>query len=154
MRIVRTKNQALLREIAIKPRLWEAMAEDNGITRDTYYPDMDQLVVLALFAGDGEGVLHGFMVGRHLTHTVVDTHIIIDPDHWGDPANVELGKRAAETLLDVTDALKLTASIPKPDTEVLRFAQRLGFQREGINKQSFQRNGEVIDQYYVGYTRG
>jgi RimJ/RimL family protein N-acetyltransferase len=150
MRVQRVYNQELLRSVILQPRLWKAISEDGSIGPDQYYPDMESIYAIAL---THEDALHGFVLGREYTDSVSEIHIAIAPDYWGHEHNVELGKMGTTALFEQTGAQKLVASIPVDDKEVLRFAQRVGFQREGVNKQSFRRDGQLLDQYYVGLTR-
>ncbi len=148
MRAVRTKNVELFRSVLLKDSLWEAISEDGSIGKDEYFPNPEGIIMVALLGEDD--TLHGFVVGRKITDSIVESHVAIDPDHWGHEANVELGKLGMQVLKRETGAIKAVASIPVDDKEVLRYAQRVGFQREGVNKASFRRGGEVLDQYYVG----
>ena len=151
MEAVRTKNVELFRSILLKDKLWDAISEDGSIGKDEYWPDPDDVIMIALLGK--EKVLHGFVVGRPITDTVVETHVAIDPDYWGHKDNVKLGQLGCEVLRQVTGATKHVASIPVTDLEVLRYAQRVGFKREGVNRSSFLRGGELLDQYYVGMAK-
>lgn len=151
MRVKRIFNAELLRTIALKDRVWNTISEDESCSKDDYWPDMEGMYVIALADGD---TLHGFLLSRILTDSVNDLHIIIDPDLWGNPKNVELTKLGCAHLFQLRPRMKkLVAMFPTTDAPVLRFAQRVGFQREGINKASFLRNGKLLDQYYVGLKR-
>ena len=152
MRVQRVNNARLVESVLTEPDLWDAISEDDGGAPEDYRIDLGGMYAIALLGGE-EDELIGFVLGRHYTDTVVETHIAIMPKHWGTDGNVDLGKQACALLLESSGAAKLVASIPLPDKEVLRFAQRVGFQREGINKKSFRRDGELLDQYYVGLTR-
>ena len=135
--------------------LWNSVSEDGSVGKEEYAAtvDMEGMYVLALLTGHEDTLIHGFVIGRHITSTVVETHVAISPDFWGHEDNVPLGKLACTWLLTLPGVEKLVASIPVPDKQVLRYSQRVGFQREGVNKQSFLRNGELLDQYYVGMTK-
>ncbi len=134
-----------------KPDMWEAIGEDNSGEAKDFHIDLDGAYAIALVGGEGDDEnLHGFVIGHHYTDTILAIHVLISPDYWGHDDNVELGKRACALLLELSGAAKLVASIPFADKEVLRYAQRVGFEREGVNKKSFLRGGELLDQYYVG----
>lgn len=151
MKATRIYNQALFKQVLTKPRLWNAISEDDSGTEDDFNPDLTRMIVLALTTEEG---LHGFLIARPLNASVTEVHIAIDPDKWGHKDNVQLGALACEWVFDNDPrTIKLVAAIPVTDVQVLRFAQRVGFQREGVNKASFIRNGEVLDQYYVGLQR-
>ena len=151
MRVQRLRNRELLAELITKPRLWETITEDEfGDIKDYTAPDLDRIVAMAMLEDDE---LHGFILGRPMTPSIVETHVVIDPDKWGHEANVPLAHLALDELFRETGAAKFVACIPVTDAQVLRYAQRAGFKREGVNKQSFLRKGELLDQYYVGLTR-
>lgn len=155
MKVQRIFNPELLAEIMTEDDLWDSISEDGSISKEQYAEnlDMEGMYVLALIGGhDDDPELHGFVIGRSITQTVVETHVAIRPEYWGHEANVHLGKLACLWLMTLPGVSKLVASIPVPDKEVLRYSQRVGFKREGVNKQSFLRNGELLDQYYVGMT--
>ena len=154
MRIQRIFNAELLAEVVTDDQLWEAVSEDGSVGKTEYVKllDMEAMYVLALISGEENTELHGFVIGRHHTTTVIETHVAIRPEYWGHADNVRLGQLACTWLLTLEGVEKLVASIPVPDKEVLRYSQRVGFKREGVNKKSFLRNGELLDQYYVGMT--
>lgn len=155
MKVQRIFNAQLLVQVLTQnDELWDAISEDGSVGKAEYAErlDMQGMYVLALLSGESDTTLHGFVIGRRITDTVIETHVAIDPAYWGHSDNVMLGKLACAWLLKQGTTAKLVASIPLPDKEVLRYAQRVGFQREGTNKKSFRRNGEILDQYYVGMT--
>jgi RimJ/RimL family protein N-acetyltransferase len=151
LRVIRTRNTELFREILLQDKLWDAISEDGSIGKDEYFPDLEAIVAVALIADD---TVRGFVISRQVTDSVAEAHVAISPDYWGEKQNVALGKMGCAYLFQANPRLmKLVASIPETDAEVLRFAQRVGFQREGINRKSFLRKGELLDQYYVGLCR-
>lgn len=154
MRIQRIYNAELLAEVVTDDQLWNAVSEDGSVGKTEYRQllDMEAMYVLALISGEDNTELHGFVIGRHHTNTVIETHVAIRPEYWGHDDNVRLGQLACTWLRTLEGVEKLVASIPVPDKEVLRYSQRVGFKREGVNKKSFLRNGELLDQYYVGMT--
>lgn len=152
MRVRRVFNQALFKQVLTKPRLWAAISEDGSVAIEDYSPDLTHIIALALIGEEDK--LHGFLIGRPFTDSVIEVHIAIDPDLWGHKDNVQLGSLGCRWLFEeYPDCIKLVAAIPTTDVQVLRYAQRVGFQREGVNKASFRRNGEVLDQFYVGLKR-
>lgn len=132
-------------------RLWATINEDTGPTVEDFFLDTDVVFAVALLGDDDD--LHGFVLAHPLSGTVVSTHVCISVDYWGHKDNVHLAKLAVELIFEIPGIQKQVASIPVTDKEVLRFAQRVGFQREGMNRSSFLRNGELLDQYYVGLTQ-
>ncbi len=151
MKVQRIFNDELVKAVLTETRLWATINEDTGPSVEDFYLDTDEVYSVALLGDDDE--LHGFVLAHPLSGTVVSTHVCIAPDYWGHKDNVKLGQMACALIFEIPGIVKQVASIPVTDKEVLRFAQRVGFQREGMNKASFLRNGELLDQYYVGLTQ-
>ena len=147
MRVQRTVNAELIKEVLSDQRLWSASTEDGTVPVEEFWPDCEAKVWLALI--DSNDQIRGFLVGDVVSKAQVRVHIAIRSEYWGDKENVALGKLGLEWYQE-QGAKKIIATIPTEDTQVLRFAQRCGLKREGINKQSFLRNGEMLDQYYLG----
>ena len=147
MRVQRTFNEELIKEVLSDERLWEVSTEDGTPPVAEFWPDIDEKVWVAMI--DDDDKVRGFMVGDLVSKAQVRVHVAIRSEYWGDKANVELGKMALQWYID-QGTRKIIATIPTEDKQVLRYAQRCGLQREGINKKSFLRNGEMLDQYYLG----
>lgn len=147
LRVRRTKNAELIREALSDPRLWRVVAQDGEALED-FDPAPEVVTWLALL---DEDTLRGFLLAIPRSRIVTEVHIAIKPEFWGDSkTNVALGKLACEWVRDHTGARKLVAQIPTTDKHVLRYAQRCGFQREGVNKKSYLRGGELLDQFHLG----
>jgi RimJ/RimL family protein N-acetyltransferase len=123
------------------------LIEDND-DPGSYDPDMTGLVVLAMVSDQAECI--GCLVSRPLTTSVAEVQFVIDKKYRGHRDSTALGKLAVATL---SDTYKLVGTVPVPDKELLRYFQRVGFQREGVNRKSFARDGVLLDQYYVGKAR-
>jgi RimJ/RimL family protein N-acetyltransferase len=145
MRVQRIYNGDLLKELLMKA---PKVIEDNDDIR-AYEPDMTGLVVLALISDQAECC--GCLISRQLTGSTAEIQYILDPAYKDRKDTVALGKMAADYVLGSTS--KLIGTVPTPDKELLRYFQRVGFTREGVNRKSFMRNGVLLDQYYVGKSR-
>lgn len=148
MRVQRTVNEELIKQTLNDQRLWEVSTEDGTPPIEDFWPDTDNKIWIALI--DSEDNVRGFLIGDIVSRAQVRVHIAIRSEYWGDSkTNVELGQIALQWFIN-QGARKIIATIPTEDKQVLRYAQRCGLQREGINKKSFLRNGEMLDQYYLG----
>lgn len=147
MEVKKTRNAELIKELLDDETLHSVTSED-GTDPSSFEPDVYASTWLALV--DDEETIRGFMVLIPTGRVTASIHVIIRPEFWGDSkTNVALGKLSVAYAFD-HGIRKLTAEIPTEDIEVLRYAQRVGFKREGINRSSFLRNGELLDQTYVG----
>ena len=151
MRAIATRNVELIREVLTDARLWEVCHEDGAPGPDHFVPETEYSKWIALV--DHQDNFRGFVLASPLSNTMADVHVMIRPEYWGWAGNVELGKLAVQWLWDNTTYKKLVACIPVSDKQVFRYACRVGFKREGVNRASFLRNGELLDQYYMGLQR-
>jgi len=61
---------------------------------------------------------------------------------------------ALQWIIDNTpECKKVTAQIPVIYDNVRRFIEQFGFVQEGINRQSYQKAGKILDQWNYGITR-
>ena len=65
----------------------------------------------------------------------------------------QTGKAALDYIIENTGYCKIIAVVPVLYNNVKKFCESFGFKEEGINRLSYQKNGEVIDQWYLGITR-
>ena len=153
MRIVRTQNTDLIRSVVCDPQVWAARAHDAAPAPEDWVPNTEPCIWLALLDGEPQ-TLRGMVLAMPESPLVYDMHIAILPQYWRSRDNVELGKAAIDWIFSHTPALKVVAQVPEDSPPVLRFAQRVGFKREGVNKQSAVRKGRLIDQTYLGIQKG
>jgi len=148
LRVQTTSNVDLIKEVLNDQRLYEVTTEDGTGPLETFNPDVIDTIWVALI--DDETII-GFMIAEQVSKAVLSVHVAIRSDEWGNSKrNVELGKQAIALLLSAETIHKVVAQIPVEDQHVLRYAQRVGLRREGINRESFLRKGKLLDQYYMG----
>lgn len=98
----------------------------------------------------------GEPVGVFLVHAInsicYQMHTCLLPRSWGPQA-----KDAAQLLLkwafEDTDCKKMITAVPAYNRAALRFAKAGGMVQEGVNRQSFLRNGVMLDQIMLGITK-
>ena len=153
LRAIQTHNALLIKEIAAQPKLWDRLSEDHAPDPDTWMPDMRYPWLLFVREEDDETEVFGVCALIPQTPIVTKFHPGFLPEKWGDARNVEFGKLAIQWAWENTDAVKIVALCPVIYKDSLRFAQRVGLQREGINRKSFLKDGELHDQYHLGISR-
>lgn len=146
MIVERTHDMRLVSEIMHHPAIWPHI-HDDGVKE--YQPvDLDELYWLKVVDDETIGA---FLV--HPNNSVCyEVHTCILPDAWGNKA-----KKASQLLLkwvfENTVCMKLVTHVPAYNKLAKRFAKNAGMKEEGINRQSFLRNGELLDQYLLGITK-
>lgn len=144
--ISRTHDMGLVRAILADPAIWPHI-HDDGATEPAPI-DHEGLYWLLVDDGAPAGV---FLLHAHNTVTY-EVHTCLLPRIWGAKARKasELGKA---WMFDNTPCQKLITHVPAYNLHALRFSERCGFKREGVNRASFLRNGELLDQHLLGYTK-
>lgn len=84
--------------------------------------------------------------------TVLDIHPMVIPEYRKRYCNKSL-RCVFKWILDNCTVQKVVAQFPSTSKNIERFAVHNGFKKEGINRLSFMKNGELIDQVMVGITR-
>lgn len=95
-------------------------------------------------------VCHGVFLLIPQNSTTVEIHTALLPSVWG-----RLSKQAGKMLLDLIflQYQKAVTSVPVNNRAAAWFAGSLGFKHEGVNRQSFLKNGVLLDQNMMGITR-
>lgn len=96
---------------------------------------------------DGEPV--GIIMAMYRTLTVMDCHISVLKECRG-ACTGEFMEWAEYWVKNNTDIKKLTVCIPEFNEAAIKRAKKSGFKFEGINTKSFLKDGELIDQVYLG----
>lgn len=147
MILTRTHDMALVASIMSDPAIWPHVHEDG--TPDDWAP-VDHDGFHWMLVSDGEPL------GVFLVHAVNSScnqmHTCLLPRSWGVQA-----KEAAQLLLawafEDTECRKMITAVPAYNRAALRFAKAGGMVQEGVNRQSFLRNGVMLDQIMLGITK-
>ena len=146
--IVKTTDAELIRSIVTLPELWATVAED-GMGSAGWSPNMDSGWFLAM---DGADIIGLYSVAANNCVTL-EIHPFILKAFRGRAAYAS-GAQILEWLMLNTKYEKVVCSIPVIYKNVKLFAMRCGFREEGINRQSYLKNGKIHDQWMLGITRG
>lgn len=147
MKIERTHDMALVRQIVTDPAIWPHVHEDG--TTDEWEPqDTEDFHWMLVADSEPLGV---FLVhGRGVA--CFEMHTCLLPTAWGRKA-----KQAAQMLLAwaFTEAscMKMITAVPEYNRAALRFAKAGGMQQEGINRASYLHAGQMINQIMLGITK-
>lgn len=147
MKIERTYDMALVRQIVMHPAIWPHVHEDN--VGDDWQPvAMDEFIWMLISDPDPIGV---FLVHQRNAECY-EMHTCLLPESWGAKAAA-----AAQMLLRwaFTDlqCRKMITAVPEYNRAALRFAKAGGMQQEGINRASYLHAGQMIDQIMLGITK-
>lgn len=147
MNVVRTHNKVLIRAIVSTPDIRDRVCED-GFDFDAWEPNTDSdCWLLALEDDELVGVY--LFVAKNRTTAEIHPHVL--PEKRGKLSYTSC-RKACEWVFNAGKQ-KIVAEIPVIYPEVKRFALKMGFSVEGLNRQSIQKKGELLDQWIVGLTK-
>ena len=147
MRIEPTCDEELIRGIVTHPAIWPHVSDD-GSQLESYSPPMDGAAWLRVVDRETLGV---YMIHQHNAVTF-EIHTCLLPAAWGGKAR-QAGNLVLDWIFTNTQCQKLITQVPETNKLALRYAQRCGLVVEGKNRQSFLKNGELIDQIQLGITK-
>jgi len=145
MKIERTHDMELVREILSHPSIWPHIHEDG--TDEPAPDDHEQFHWMLVSDGAPAGV---FLLHPR-TSRCLEMHTCLLPRIWGAGAS-EAARLLANYVFQELGALKLVTNVPASNRRALRFAQASGGKIEGVNRASFMRNGVMEDLIMLGLT--
>lgn len=148
MKIIRTKNTALIKQIITHPSVWGAVSDD-GQSPDDYEPVTDD-VIYWLHVEDKES-LGLYMLHPHNSVTF-EVHTCLLPIAYGEKAK-KAAQLCMEWIFRVTPCRKIITNVPESNQLALRYAKKAGLKTEGINRKSFLKGGILLDQVMLGITK-
>lgn len=146
MKLQRVNNAEIISTVLRDSGYWERYGED-GVDPEALVFDPRTAAALAITSDEGD--ITCLVLAQPLTPSIWTVRYAV----------VQYSKdligyisKALAYLIASFGARKLVMVMPVDDKQGMRLAQRTGFQREGVCKRSFLKNGELKDQYYLGVT--
>ena len=142
----RTYDTKLVRSILLDPEINARVTDDSNAklkinTKKQCWVKMEV---------DGE--LIGVWCLHPLNRWTVRIHAHVLAE-YRDKHAMDTCRAILQWFLDNCDYLKIVAEIPDCYPDVIKFAQKNGFQIEGCNRESVMKSGKLIDQTLLGITR-
>ncbi len=128
------------------PDVYPAVSDDGSVSRETYTLHEG---VTALVVYDPKPIACSIFYPNNSVTWEIHTQTLPE----GRSRSYSYGKAMLSWIWDNMPIQKLVANIPQDNRQALLYTLRLGFEIEGINKQSFMRNGVLMDQTHIGLRR-
>lgn len=151
MRIERTYDMELVRRITVDPAVYPYVSDDGSPEPEDFEPVESDVIYYLLVLDNDENVLGLFLVHPHNT-ILYEIHTCLLATCRGSKAD-EAAQKVLAWIFENIPCHKLMTHVPEHNRSALHFAERAGLKREGINAQSFLKNGEICDQFLLGITR-
>ena len=139
------KEEAL--EILTHPSIYSTIKDDYSALREDFYIPED-MAVLVCYVDDQPA---SCLTLQQMNGITWDVHVQILPEYR--EMSLELGHKMLNWIWENTTAEKLVAFISFKYENVKRYAERMGFEVEGISKNSIRIEGELIDQWLMGISK-
>ena len=105
-----------------------------------------------VFLCSDENGIGGMFLFMKLTTVIYEVHIAALP-HFRGARMQEAGKQLFKEMLAMDDCYKLTGRIPVTNEAANKYVVKVGFEHEGICKNSIFVGDELVDQNYWGLGR-
>lgn len=149
MLLIRTTDKKLIRDFMVKDEIWNSFSDDMSV-KEQYEPNLTTRSVWLKMIVDDKVV--GMILVDNYNLTTLKMH-----------PNILKGYRKYSRLLSerllviftkTPDFInKLVLEIPFHRKIVYNLAKKIGFVDEGINRQSFLKDGIYYDQWLLGLTK-
>ena len=146
MIVVRIDDREVIDSVFKHPEVEDMLFDDSP--KDVSYPINDNVLYLAAYESIG-GPIGGIGMFIRKNMIELDCHCGFMPDFRGAMA-VDAGMIMNSWIRKYTKFRKLVACIPTVNKQCQRFVVAIGCKREGVNANSFLKNGVIYDQVYYG----
>lgn len=140
-----------VKNILTHPEIYKTIGGDGKPDVSRYEPPDDPSI---FYLG---GIVDSNVIGVMVVHlhnlVTAEVHIQVLP-YYRKKYSILFGNECLHWLSEYTDLKKLVAQVPTAYPNVLAFAMSNGFTKEGVNRASYQLNGQLFDQVYLGLKRG
>ncbi len=151
MRIERTHDIDLVTRIMSDPAVYPQISDDGSPDIEDFIAVDDDAIYYLLVLDNSENVLGLFLLHPHNT-VLYEIHTCLLSTCRGAQAD-EAAQKVLDWIFNNTPCKKLMTYVPETNKPALHYAQRAGLKIEGINTQSFLKDGELYDQTFLGITR-
>lgn len=134
-----TKDMDKIKAVLCDEWIYNRISEDGTPNVEDYEPTTDALYLI-------DDDLSGVMIFHPINAITFEMHIqMLDKSKA-----MEFGHSCIEWFWDKSYATKLVAQIPEIYPDVCKFAEKHGFEKEGINRASYLKDGNLHSQIYYG----
>jgi len=149
MLLINTKNKNLIKGFMLRDEVWNAFSDDMS-SKEHYVPDFSTRACWLKVIIDEKVVGVVLVDNYNLTTLMIHPYLLKEyRKHSRD-----LIKRVLVIFMKTPDFInKLVVEIPFHRRIVYNLAKKTGFIDEGVNRESFLKNGVYYDQWFLGLTK-
>ena len=139
MNIQSTTDMDKIKTVLCDEWIYNRISEDGTPPPEEYEPPTQALYLI-------DDDLSGVMIFHPLNAITFEMHIQM----LNKEVAMEFCQSCIKWFWDKSYAKKIIAQIPEIYPDVCRFAEKNGFEREGINRASYLKDGKIHSQVYYG----
>lgn len=143
----RTRDLDRVRWILTQPEIWAKVIDDSAPHSEEWQPN-GHPDIWYVTASVGPHLL-GLFTFIPLNAVCFEIHVAMRKLAWGRPAE-EAGKQIWAWMWEHSPARRIVATAPAFNRLVVRYAERSGMKKYGVNEKSFLRFGRLHDQVLLG----
>ena len=146
--IIRTEDLDTIDYVLKHPKIRGSIGDDVTSKMDIDYPISENVYYLAEVSSE----VLGMFVFYPQNSVTFEGHFAVLPGLYGKNA-IRAGLEAIDWIFGNTECLKINGVTPHYNPLALRYAQKLGFKKEGVNCKSILKDGKLHDQTFFGLER-
>lgn len=150
MIVERCFDQALIEGFIRSPEMFETVSEDGTLPEDFQADVINDCWLKVSTTND----LIGFYYLHEFSKVTLICHANIHPDFRKDYSK-RAGKAAYHWMLHNLphNIRKFITTVPEIYPNVMKYVEYFGMKREGVNRKSFRKHGQLLDLVCYGITR-
>ena len=145
----RTINETLITHIITHDDIWDDICE-YGQTPDEFHVTFVPSQHWVLLQVEHKVIGLFFLDALNSTTAMVHINIL---KKFRQKYSIMAGRACMKYMLNETDYNKFNTEVPENYPNVMLFLEKFGFIKEGINRNSINKNNTLTDQVYYGMTR-
>ena len=149
MKVSRTYDIEMIKELITRDEIWSTIAED-GQVKENYSPKVEAECWLEVTVDDKVIALYNIHTKNCIT---VEFHAHVLPKYRKEYSRPSFVAAFRWIYENAPVYQKVVGQIPFCCENVKRFCENIGFKHEGVNRLSYLKNGEILDQWIMGITR-
>jgi RimJ/RimL family protein N-acetyltransferase len=147
IKILSNPSTTLIKEVFLDPnnyRVWKGYEKPANHDIITLNPDDKWVVGMDVETGKSIGIAQY----KHQTDYIADGHILVFPKYWGTGVSLGFINTVFTYLVKNTTLKYLITMVPSNCTQVLRCAEKVGFELMSKFEKAAIYNGELVDYLY------
>jgi RimJ/RimL family protein N-acetyltransferase len=138
-----------IRATMTHPKIWPHISDDHSGDPEDFEPSLHGS--FRYLAPEHKGEPVGVFFYHPHSAVLWEVHTCILPQFWGEAAT-QAARAGLVWMIENTTCCKVTTHVPRTNQKARMFALRVGMKDEGVNRASFLKDGQLVDQYVLGIT--